>query len=743
MRKGSILLTGLLLSTALIISLAGCSGGGGSSGDSSGIISPAASASPSSGSSFLFFEDFQDGVADGFTSTGTWIYPTDGSIVYNGTGTSAFGSYAGSSSWTDYTLSMKLKVTAQGGSKKVYVLGHATAANTGWGLEINTNSTTAWKINAGKLNGGTFTAGSGCSQLTGTSYANDTWYTVSIIFSGTTITVAIDGVTKFTFSDAASTSGMLAVYSDRDTFSIDDVGVYGNGTVSPSASPSSSADPSASPTASATASATASTSPTPTPSANPSPLPSPTGTITVQGNIVFTTYGGWFESAYAEWQTLSDAAGYIVSYKLASDSTYTLADNALVRGARVVLPGLLGNATYDVKIVPYDFIGVEHPDQASVAEVSTLSYDRSGFAFLPGSPNGTTNGGYNTNGTVKSGAGILYIDDTTKDTVTMAVTKGSTTTTYTGLANIMKARESAKSTVPLIIRFFGTVNPPTGDAYSSGLLDVKANSNVTLEGIGNDALLYGWGINIRAATNIEVRNLSFYMFPDDSVSIQTDNRNIWVHNNDFRIGADGGGDKALGDGSCDIKDNSSYITVSYNHFIGTGKSSLCGLNEGSEFFVTYHHNYFDESHSRHPRVRVGTIHVYNNYFKGQTTYSVGAAEASSVFVQNNTFENCVRPMIIASQGHDFKDLVPAGNTAGAHESILSGENGGTIKAEGNVLDAFSASWFDASVDTGNATVGGAVYNNFESNFSTNSYPYLLDTAETSKTNILNYAGRLK
>ncbi|MBN2804836.1 MAG: pectate lyase [Deltaproteobacteria bacterium] len=456
-------------------------------------------------------------------------------------------------------------------------------------------------------------------------------------------------------------------------------------------------------------------------------------TGTVSGDLNFTSTGGWFESVYAAWEAVSGATGYTVSYKVTGETSYTEVDDELIRGTRVDIPGLLGNTTYEV------LIAAKNTNASSVLTVKTMGFDRSGFAFLPSSTNGSTTGGYQEDGTASDDAEILYITEGNKNSVQMDVTKDSTTTTYTGIANIMKARESAKSTVPLIVRILGEVTPPTGDAYSSGLLNIKANSNVTFEGVGTDALLNGFGLNIRAAKNIEVRNLAFYMFPDDSVSIQTDNRNIWVHNNDFMIGADGGGDKALGDGSCDIKADSSFITVSYNHFHGTGKSSLVGLNETTEFFVTFHHNFYDGSHSRHPRVRTGTIHVYNNYFKDVTTYGVGAAEGCSIFVQNNYFENTVRPMMIASQGHDMKDYLPG---TGDHDSILSGEDGGTIKAEGNYMDTFTTTWFDATVDTGNATLGGAVYNNFDSNFSSTNYPYNVDSATAAKDKAVTYAGRL-
>ena len=46
----------------------------------------------------------------------------------------------------------------------------------------------------------------------------------------------------------------------------------------------------------------------------------------------------------------------------------------------------------------------------------------------------------------------------------------------------------------------------------------------------------------------------------DSISIDTDNSNLWIHNNDFYYGSAGGDkDQAKGDGSLDIK-KSKYIT---------------------------------------------------------------------------------------------------------------------------------------------------------------------------------------
>lgn len=93
-------------------------------------------------------------------------------------------------------------------------------------------------------------------------------------------------------------------------------------------------------------------------------------------------------------------------------------------------------------------------------------------------------------------------------------------------------------------------------------------------------------------------------------------------------------------------------------------------------------------------------------------------------------------MIIASQGHDLN----------GGDSTLPHDPGGTIKAEGNFMDAFSCSpeRFDPAVDAspGPAVSGGAIYNDFDAKFGSD-YPQLLDSPKQGKTKVLVYAGRIK
>ncbi|WP_082812106.1 pectate lyase family protein [Clostridium sp. Marseille-P299] len=473
--------------------------------------------------------------------------------------------------------------------------------------------------------------------------------------------------------------------------------------------------------------------------------------------IILNESGGWLESAYVEWTPISTASGYNVYYKAAdaSNAEFKQLDNDLIRQystyCRADVLGL-EKGNYIIKVVPI----INNSEATSFAISETISVAeqvREGFAFAKQSPMGTGSGGYNDDGTVPSNAQIIYVTADTVNTVQLDVitnSKGSTTTA-TGLANILTLRQKGYDKTPLIIRIIGKIDGSdiTG-LNSNGYLQVKGCYNVTIEGVGEDATAYGWGMLLRDAHNVEVRNLGFMLFPDDGISLDTNNENIWVHNNDILYGAAGSdADQVKGDGSCDVKGFSNYVTVSYNHFFDSGKSSLCGMSDSKEFFVTYHHNWFDHSDSRHPRIRVGTIHIYNNYFDGNSKYGVGVTKGSSAFVEANYFRNCKYPMLSSLQGTDIY---------GGSTGTFSGEAGGMIKAYNNKIEGATrlvyaqedATQFDAYLatsrnekvtDTYKTVSGGTTYNNFDTNASV-IYDYTPDAPENVEAEVTAYAGRM-
>lgn len=504
------------------------------------------------------------------------------------------------------------------------------------------------------------------------------------------------------------------------------------------------------------ASATTSSSITSTVSSTSTTAAAVSLTSTASSTVSILDSEGWLESANVEWSAVENATGYNVYYKTASasDSAYTQLDNDLIREySSYFRADVLGLAEgdYVIKIVPIINSQESTSAQTITKSLSVKANTREGFAFSSASPMGTGSGGYEDDGTIASNSQILYVTADTVNTITANVITNSkgTLTACTGLADILAKRQKGYDKTPLIIRMIGEIKAAdiTG-LNSSGYLQIKGCYNLTFEGVGEDATVYGWGLLIRNAHNVEVKNLGVMLFPDDGISLDTDNENIWVHNNDIFYGAAGSdADQVKGDGSCDVK-LSDYITVSNNHFYDSGKSSLCGMSDTADFHVTYHHNWFDHSDSRHPRIRVGTVHVFNNYFDGNAKYGVGVTKGSSAFVEANYFRNCKDPMLSSLQGTDIKDGAVGG---------FSGEAGGMIKAYNNKIEGATsliyasenATQFDAYLATSRSEVvpstyktvsGGTTYNNFDT--SSSMYEYTPDDPDDVKSNVTTYAGRV-
>lgn len=190
----------------------------------------------------------------------------------------------------------------------------------------------------------------------------------------------------------------------------------------------------------------------------------------------------------------------------------------------------------------------------------------------------------------------------------------------------------AQSTPPLIIRVSGTIH------LSS---PVRVKSNKTILGVGSDATIIGGGFHITKVSNVIIRNLAIFG-AIDAVNIEGAAQHIWVDHCDL---------SRCTDGLLDIKHGSDLITVSWNHFHDHHKTCLLSHSDKDavrridtgHLRVTYHHNFFDGTQTRHPRVRYAEpVHVFNNYFKNNQ-YGVAALMDSGVLVEGNVFENVEHP----------------------------------------------------------------------------------------------------
>jgi pectate lyase len=198
-----------------------------------------------------------------------------------------------------------------------------------------------------------------------------------------------------------------------------------------------------------------------------------------------------------------------------------------------------------------------------------------------------------------------------------------------------------------VVRISGTIS-------CSGMITVGSNKSI----LGNSgATLSGCGLNVSNASNVIIRNINFRGWDDDAINVQYSTR-VWIDHNSFTDGTDG---------AVDVKRASDFVTVSWNRIFGHDKSMLLGHSDDNasedvgHLRVTYHHNWFDGSGTRHPRVRFGNpVHVYNNYYFNNE-YGVASTMNAGVLVEGNYFEGVDEPTLVGYADSDPGTLVQRNN----------------------------------------------------------------------------------
>lgn len=426
--------------------------------------------------------------------------------------------------------------------------------------------------------------------------------------------------------------------------------------------------------------------------------------LSAKAGISLKAAEGWLETAWTEWYVMGGVTDYNAYVSEAGSDEWTQLDKELIRSygnyGRADALGLKAGV-YRMKIVPI-VGGNEAPDEGlETGDLTVMPHDRSGYAHFGRDTDGLYEGvgAYRNDGTLKDDAIVLYVSSQNAKTITVTWPyTADKEKTYTGLYGIIegyrKCLYAGGMNRPLVIRLIGTVTADDMDRLRFGQgLDIKGEEGYsefpfTLEGVGDDATIYGFGVQFSNVTGVELRNIGIMLCKDDAVEMNKHNSHIWVHNLDIfygQVGSDA--DQVKGDGSIDIK-YSRYCTVAYNHFFDNGKCCLIDPSKsyGSETpadFLTYHHNWFDHADSRLPRCRHGNaFHVYNNYYDGNGEYGVGLASNACAFVEGNYFRNCRYPIINSGQGTD-KNLVDAKQS---NKGLLSGEDGGVCKFWNNHVE---------------------------------------------------------
>ncbi len=199
---------------------------------------------------------------------------------------------------------------------------------------------------------------------------------------------------------------------------------------------------------------------------------------------------------------------------------------------------------------------------------------------------------------------------------------------------------------------------------------LNIGANTTIIGL-RGATLTGLTLMVDTANNVIVRNLHFVdardCFPAwsptdgetgnwnsqyDLMSVRR-SENVWVDHNTFSDGdnPDSGQPVYFGrpyqvhDGALDITHTASRVTASYNRFVGHDKVMLIGSSntvgpDVGRLNVTLHHNLFEGTLQRLPRVRFGQVDIYNNYYQlagPGFEYALGVGVQAAIYAEHNFF----------------------------------------------------------------------------------------------------------
>jgi len=630
-------------------------------------------------STVLFSDDFEDGNADGWTiAGGTWSVVMDGSYVYSQSAASARArASAGSSAWTDYAVTARIKpVNLQAGSSYYVALGarYQSSANF-YFLDMRTDRIAIRRF-----------VDNSSTVLSYTNYTvmPGTWYTVTLEVNGSTLKGYINGAQVLTCTDSTFSSGAIALSTYNATAEFDDVVVT---TLTPAAQ-----------TLTVTRTGTGSGLVTSDPAGIECGI-----TCTADfdsGKVVTLTAAADHGSSFIGWAGACTGAGQCivtmnanrhVTATFSSDAQPMLfvarlgADDDLVTsnppgiscgvtcaagfdygtivtltaipGAFSTFAGWSGACASDPCIVTMDaakqvtatFALVTFPLTVTKVGTGTVSSTPPGIACGSAC---AANFGYGTlvtltaapdlgyrfvswDGACTGSVGCVVTMDAAKSvTATFAPFEGTPYDACAGYATLGAGTTGGSGGTVVTVTTLSELKDYAGrvGAYIikiaapiSGSENVWVNSNKTIVGVGSGELI-GVGLDMKKkdtyyTSNVIVRNLkiSKVKASNDAIHLEGPNvHHIWIDHCDLSSDTSHGEDYY--DGLLDITHAVDYVTVSWTVFHDHWKTSLIGhsddnaAEDAGHFLVTYHHNYFYNVNSRLPSNRFGTLHSYNNYF---------------------------------------------------------------------------------------------------------------------------------
>lgn len=175
---------------------------------------------------------------------------------------------------------------------------------------------------------------------------------------------------------------------------------------------------------------------------------------------------------------------------------------------------------------------------------------------------------------------------------------------------------------------------------------IYMGSNKTIDGRGASVSFYNNGFAVQSR-NIIFANLNMKGGANDGITIKDGGGDVWIDHCSFNSWTD----EAIGI-TTPTASAWTDVTISWCKFFSQGKVILIGgydgIPYGERMRVTLHHNWFNGTDQRHPRIRKALVHAYNNYMLHWVTNGMVSSEAAQLFTEYNIFDAGSNPAAVVT-----------------------------------------------------------------------------------------------
>ena len=229
-------------------------------------------------------------------------------------------------------------------------------------------------------------------------------------------------------------------------------------------------------------------------------------------------------------------------------------------------------------------------------------------------------------------------------------------------------REGAELPEPLRIRF-----AVSGEIRLGTPLRVARDK--TIDGRGASIRITGKGLLLEQP-NVILENLMFGPFDkgerQDAIALRGGARHVWIDHCNFT----GAPDKAI-----EMIGGATDVTISWSRFSEQEQVIQAGAFETGEadrdIRLTVHHNFFDRTGYRNPRISYGKAHAFNNVLQGWQEHGMSVRRDGQLASEANVFQaGADNSAIELSGGKDDKDESP-GFARSTGDLLLNGADAKT------------------------------------------------------------------